>query len=50
MKETVLSVEHLTVDYPGETLRERDTYTAVQDVSFSLESGTDTSIESPCSH
>lgn len=39
MKETVLSVEHLTV--------ERDTYTAVQDVSFSLESGTDTSIVGP---
>jgi zinc transport system ATP-binding protein len=39
MKETVLSVEHLTVC--------RDTYTAVQDVSFSLESGTDTSIVGP---
>jgi zinc transport system ATP-binding protein len=39
MKETVLSVEHLTVY--------RDTYTAVQDVTFSLESGTDTSIVGP---
>ena len=39
MKEIVLSVQDLTVD--------RDTYAAVQDVSFSLESGTDTSIVGP---
>lgn len=39
LKEIVLSVEHLTVY--------RETYAAVQDVSFSLESGTDTSIVGP---
>ncbi len=39
MKEIVLSVEKLTVY--------RDTYEAIQDVSFSLESGTDTSIVGP---
>ncbi|PZV18809.1 MAG: ABC transporter ATP-binding protein [Pseudanabaena sp.] len=39
MKETVLSVNKLTVY--------RDTYEAIQDVSFSLESGTDTSIVGP---
>ena len=39
MKEIVLSVEKLTVY--------RETYAAVQDVSFSLESGTDTSIVGP---
>lgn len=39
MKEIVLSVDKLTVY--------RDTYEAIQDVSFSLESGTDTSIVGP---
>ncbi|MBR8839153.1 MAG: metal ABC transporter ATP-binding protein [Stigonema ocellatum SAG 48.90 = DSM 106950] len=39
MKEIVLSVERLTVY--------RETYAAVQDVSFSLESGTDTAIVGP---
>ena len=39
MKEIVLSVKDLTVY--------RDTYAAVQDVSFSLEAGTDTSIVGP---
>ncbi len=39
MKEIVLSVEKLTVY--------RDTYEAIQDVSFTLESGTDTSIVGP---
>lgn len=39
MKESILSVEHLTVY--------RETYVAVQDVSFSLEAGTDTSIVGP---
>lgn len=39
MKEIVLSVNKLTVY--------RDTYEAIQDVSFSLESGTDTSIVGP---
>lgn len=39
MKESVLTVEHLTVY--------RETYAAVQDVSFSLEAGTDTSIVGP---
>jgi zinc transport system ATP-binding protein len=39
MKDIVLSVERLTVY--------RETYAAVQDVSFSLESGTDTSIVGP---
>ena len=39
MKETILAVEHLTVY--------REAYPAVQDVSFSLASGTDTSIVCP---
>jgi zinc transport system ATP-binding protein len=39
LKENILAVEHLTVY--------RETYAAVQDVSFSLESGTDTSIVGP---
>ncbi len=39
MKEIVLSVEHLTVY--------REAYAALQDVSFSLEAGTDTSIVGP---
>lgn len=39
MKESVLAVQHLTVY--------RETYAAVQDVSFSLETGTDTSIVGP---
>ncbi len=39
MREIVLSVEQLTVY--------RETYAAVQDVSFSLESGTDTAIVGP---
>jgi zinc/manganese transport system ATP-binding protein len=39
LQETILAVEHLTVY--------RETYAAVQDVSFDLEAGTDTSIVGP---